>query len=283
MEIIAQQRCFIGEGPIWNEFNRKLYQVGGGNADEILEIDICKKEVAIRKLPFCVAAMAFTKQGEMIVSCLDGVYILHDDNSRTPLYDQKQFDIKLCNDSKVGPDGRFYFGTQSKYFNESGDEVDGKLYSIDKDGTVRVLLDGFILSNGFEWSIDERFLYHTDSALGIIREYAFNKNEGTLSYTGRELKVRGVDGFTVGNDNCLYVACWGHSHIAVVDTADMQIKKYIDVPTKIPTSCCFGGEAMDKLIVVSASCDIDLTVDANAGFTFMCDVGVKGRKPYLFG
>ena len=283
MEIIAQQRCFIGEGPIWNEFNRKLYQVGGGNADEILEIDICKKEVAIRKLPFCVAAMAFTKQGEMIVSCLDGVYILHDDNSRTPLYDQKQFDIKLCNDSKVGPDGRFYFGTQSKYFNESGDEVDGKLYSIDKDGKVKILLDGLILSNGFDWSMDEKRLYHTDSDTGVIKEYNFDKESGEVTPTGRQIEVAGVDGITIDQNDLLYVACWGYSHIAVVDTANMQIKEYINIPTQIPASCCFAGENMDNFVVVTSTLGIDLEKDEKAGFTFVSNIGAKGRKPFLFG
>jgi hypothetical protein len=40
---------------------------------------------------------------------------------------------------------------------------------------------------------------------------------------------------------------------------------------------------MDKLVVVTASYDIDLTVDRNAGFTFISDINTNGRKPYLFG
>ena len=43
------------------------------------------------------------------------------------------------------------------------DKTDGKLYSIDKHGNVRVLLDGLILSNGLDWSADGKYFYHTDS------------------------------------------------------------------------------------------------------------------------
>ena len=32
MEIISNKHCIIGEGPIWNEFNHKLYQVNGFGA-----------------------------------------------------------------------------------------------------------------------------------------------------------------------------------------------------------------------------------------------------------
>lgn len=40
---------------------------------------------------------------------------------------------------------------------------------------------------------------------------------------------------------------------------------------------------MDKLVVVSATLGADPEKDENAGCTFICDAGAKGRKPYLFG
>ena len=163
------------------------------------------------------------------------------------------------------------------------DKVDGKLYSIDKDGKVRFLLDNLQLSNGMEWSIDEKFFYHTDSDTNIIKEYSFNKETGDIAFTGREILVNGVDGFTIGEDGCLYVACWGQGHIAVVDTKTFKVKKYISVPAKIPASCCFAGENMEKFIAVTASYHTEISEDNKAGFTFITNFGIKGRKPYLFG
>ena len=283
MKILSDKRCTIGEGPVWNPFDRKLYHVNGYGANEICCIDLETKENSVRKLDFGVAAMGFSKKGEMLISCADGAFILNDDGTRKPLYDRTKFEIQYGNDAKVGPDGRFYIGTQSSKRKGVGDAIDGKLYSIDKDGEVRVLLDGLLLSNGFDWSMDEKRFYHTDSDTKIIKEYNFNKETGEISFTGRMVEVPGVDGITIDRNDFLYVACWGRGHIAIVDTADLQIKGYIDVPARIPASCGFAGENMDRLAVVTATRGVDPETDPNAGFTFLCDAGTNGREPFLFG
>ena len=283
MRLLSNKRCVIGEGPVWNEFDKKIYHVNGCGPNEICCIDPNTGENIVRKLDFGVAAMGFSKNGEMLISCLDGVFVLNDNNTRTPLYDMSQHEIKYGNDAKVGPDGRFYVGTQSSKRFGTGDSIDGKLYSIDKNGNVKVLLDGLILSNGFDWSMDEKRFYHTDSDTKIIKEYNFDKENGEISSTGRWINVPGVDGFTIDQNDFLYVACWGKGHITVVDTADMQIKGYIDVPAKIPASCCFAGERMENLVVVTATYGADLAQDKNAGYTFIHKANTKGRKPYLFG
>ena len=283
MRVLSHKRCVIGEGPIWNVFDNKLYHINGYGANEICCIDLETGENIVRKLDYGVAALGFSKKGEMLISCLDGAFVLNDDNTRTPLYDMSQYEIKYGNDAKVGPDGKFYIGTQSSKRFGTGSAIDGKLYSIDKNGSVNVLLDGLILSNGFDWSMDEKRLYHTDSDTGIIKEYNFDKEKGEITFTGRQVEVSGVDGFTIDQNDFLYVACWGQGHIAVVDTSDMVIKGYISVPAKIPASCCFVGKEMENLVVVTATLGTDLEKDINAGYTFIYGTKTRGRKPYLFG
>lgn len=283
MKILSKKRCIIGEAPIWNPFDNKLYHVNGYGANEICCIDLETKKNTVRKLDFGVAAIGFSIKNDMLISCSDGAFILNADGTRKPLYDMSKYEIKYGNDAKVGPDGRFYIGTQSSKRKGVGDAIDGKLYSIDKNGEVKILLDGLILSNGFDWSMDEKHFYHTDSDTEIIKEYNFDKEKGAISFTGRQIKVPGVDGFTIDQNDFLYVACWGYGHITVIDTADMQIKKYIEVPAKIPASCAFVGNDMEKLVIVTATLGADLEKDKNAGYTFICDTNTKGRKPYLFG
>ncbi len=283
MEILSDRKCIIGEGPIWNAEEKRLYQVNGYGAKEILCIDPETKECAVRALNFGVAAIGFTKNNEMLISCADGAFILERNGTRRPIYDCERYEIRYGNDAKVGPDGRFYIGTQSRKRKGLGEEVDGKLYSIDKDGEVKLLLDGMLLSNGFDWSMDEKRFYHTDSDTKTIKEYDFDKESGEISFTGRSVIVPGVDGFTVAENDFLFVACWGQGHIAVVDTADMRVKEYISVPARIPASCAFFGENMDRLAVVTATLGADPDTDKSAGCTFMKTIGVIGRAPYLFG
>ena len=93
----------------------------------------------------------------------------------------------------------------------------------------------------------------------------------------------GVDGFTVGMDDRLYVACWGKRHIVVVDSRTMTVVEEIPTPVRIPVSCNFMGEAMDRLVIVTASYREDLEKEPLAGMTFITEVPTTGRLPYLFG
>ena len=88
---------------------------------------------------------------------------------------------------------------------------------------------------------------------------------------------------TISEADELYIACWGRSYIAVADIRTMTIKEYVEVPTKIPVSCAFAGEDMDKLVITSATFGVDIEKDKNAGYTFIYDTQTRGRKPYLFG
>ena len=131
--------------------------------------------------------------------------------------------------------------------------------------------------------MDQKRFYHTDSDTKIIKEYDYDPTTPSLRFTGRQINVPGVDGFTIDQNDRLYVACWGRGHIAVVDTKSMTIERYIEIPAKIPTSCGFAGENMDKLVITTATLGADLEKDKNAGCTFITDLNTKGRKPYLFG
>jgi len=283
MKILSSPRCLTGEGPVWNPFERKLYHVNVPGQNEIYIYDMESGECRIRKLPFDVFAIGFAKDGRMLVSCEDGAFYLNEDNTRETLYDISKYEILYGNDAKVGPDGRFYIGTQSKRRKRVGDALDGKLYSIDKDGVVKVLLDGLSLSNGMEWSMDETHFYHTDSDTGIIKEYSFDKMKGEIDFTGRSIALPGVDGFTIDENGRLYVSCWGYGHIVIVDTIKMEIQDYIEIPTMNPASCGFAGDDLRDLVVVTSTLGVDLTRDANAGCTFRCRLKTKGRAPFLFG
>ena len=99
MKILSKKHCVIGEGPIWNEFEHKLYHVNGFGPNEICIIDIYTKESIVRKLNFGVSAIGFSKKGEMLISCQDGAFILNEVNTRKPLYDMSKIEIKYGNDA----------------------------------------------------------------------------------------------------------------------------------------------------------------------------------------
>ena len=283
MDILSEKRCIIGEGPIWNAEKGLVYFVNGYE-NEILISDVKTKALTVKKLPAPltgVAAVAFGKNDDLIVSRDNGVFILRDEEY-IPLYDTEKYPIRWANDMKVGPDGRIYVGTLSEKKRGISDKIDGKFYSIDTNGNVRELLDGIQVSNGMAWSMDEKRFYYTDSDTKIIKEYAFDKSTGDITYTGREVHVPGVDGFTIDEDDRLFVGCWGKGRVSVVDTKKMEILYHVDVPARIPTSCAFAGENMDELVVVSATYGIPENEWGFDGMTFIHRPGAKGKAPYIF-
>ena len=281
MQIISKKRCVIGEGPVWNEFEHRLYYTNGmGN--EICMLDVYTGKLEIRPVKEGVAAIAFDKNNRLIVSRRDGVFVLKDDDSVEELYDRNKHHIIYANDMKAGPDGRLYVGTQSGKRMKASEKTDGKLFSIDNHGDVRVLLDDLMLSNGLEWSSDEKRFYHTDSDTNIIKEYDFDCINGNIYATGRSVRVNGVDGFTGDKNGDILAACWGMGHIAVVGTEEFKIKDYIPVPAKIPASCGFAGDNMEMIAITTASYTVHIEEDKNAGFTILKDMPCGGRKPYLF-
>ena len=282
MKILTEKRAVIGEGPIYNEIEQKLYFTNGYEK-EILIYDFNSDTLTVKKTPLSVSALAFDSKNRLIVATEKGVFILNEDNSLTEIYDTKKYQIKYLNDIKVSPNGDLFVGTMSSKRKGVSSEVDGKLYKITKDGVVTVLLDGLSLSNGLDWSLDETKFYHTDSDTKTIKEYNYNIDTGNISFTGRSVLVDGVDGFTIGSDGNLYIGCWGHDHLAIVDTVTLKIVKYISLPCNIPTSCAFCGKNLDVLAVTTASLNENLNENNNAGFTHLIKLGVKGRNPYRYG
>lgn len=286
MKILSDKRCIIGEGPIWNEKERALYFTNGFGRE------ICRlkcsdggfEELETFSLARDHAAFAFDVYGRMIASSDDGVFYLDIvTGAATPLYDETKIAIKHANDMKAGPDGRLYVGTQSSARLGISEDTDGRLFSIDARGNVKLLLDGLRLSNGMEWSADQKRFYHTDSDTGLIKEYDFDAENGEIDFTGRELSLPGVDGFTVDICDNIYAPRWGYGELAVIDAESMSVKDRIALPCSCPSSCGFAGKNMDILAVTTASYGTNVEKDKNAGYTVLLKTGTRGRKPFLFG
>ncbi len=282
MKILTQKRCVIGEGPIWCEREKLLYFVNGIDK-EICTYDPERDIFKAYPQEIGVAAIAFSKDGRMLVTRKDGALFLDLSTGKTsPLYDET-IQIKNANDAKVGPDGCFYVGTQSEFRLGLSEKVDGKLYRITPEGEVTILLDGLILANGMDWSPDERFFYLADTGAKKVREYEFEKQTGDVTLTGREVHVSGADGLTVDQDGTIFVASWGKSCIVSIDPEAMQIKETIPLSTKAPASCAFFGEEMNQLVITTATLGIDTDTDRNAGYLMIKTMNTHGRLPHLFG
>lgn len=112
------------------------------------------------------------------------------------------------NDCIADPEGRLIAGTC--WYDVENHYRLGKLICVDRDGTARLLDEGFHLSNGLGFSPDYRTLYFTDSVARIIYMYDYDARDGSVS--NRRVFVRvpnsqGLpDGLTVDAEGFVWSA-----------------------------------------------------------------------------
>jgi sugar lactone lactonase YvrE len=283
MERIIQPTCvadvgaILGEGPTWVEREQALYWVDI-KGFRIFRIDQAG-DVRQWETPFRIASLAPRESGGFVAGTDRGFAEVDLD---TPRFDpfhhpESERTTNRFNDGKLDRSGRFWAGTMD----DQEGQASGALYCLDPDRSSRRLDDGYRVTNGPAFSRSGHRMYHNDSALQLT--YMFDlDDQGTP--TDRRLFARYgegdgyPDGMTVDAEDCLWIAFWDGWCVRRFSPEGECIMK-IDLPVQKPTSCAFGGPALDRLYVTSASIGLDATAlerQPCAGGLFMLDTGVSG-------
>jgi sugar lactone lactonase YvrE len=153
---------------------------------------------------------------------------------------------------------------------------------------VHTLATAVHLSNGIDWSPDDRLIYYTDSLRRVIWAYDFNLATGAIANRRAFVDVpadAGVpDGLCVDAEGCVWSAHWGGSRVTRYDP-DGRIERVIELPAAQITCPAFGGADLDTLYVSSAAIGLsaaDFARTPDAGGLFALAPGVRGRAPHRF-
>jgi sugar lactone lactonase YvrE len=275
------ERLMLGEGMLWDDKSNHALWVDITNGC-ILESDERGSLLWKRKIPDQATSVALAKDGALIVTGERSVYRVERDGSGF----QKIAALsgipsnQRLNDGKCDSEGRFMVGTMVT----DGSEPTGKLFSIAVDGSTNVLLSGLGCSNGIGFSPCGKYVYHIDTPTKKVRRYNYNPETGAISSPEVAVdtaRFEGVpEGMTVDRDGCLYVGMWGGGGVLCFDPDHGKLLARVDLPCKLVTSCAFGGTALDKLLITTAS-----QGDENpcAGQTYCVNTEAKGAKTFCFG
>lgn len=282
MRCIADVGAILGEGPVWVGREAALYWVDivAGTLFRWSEQDGASTIAVAR--PLC--SIVPRAGGGFVGGSYEG-FVGVDEQYRLTLIANPEPDrpVNRMNDGKTDREGRFWAGTMDRHEQAAS----GALYRLDPDRTWTRIDDGYRVTNGPAFSPDGRTLYHSDSALQRI--YSFDlAADGTVS-NKRLFAQFGEgegypDGMTVDAEGCLWVAFWGGWCVRRL-APDGAVLASIAVPTQCPTSCAFGGEALDQLFITSAARDLDAQerlAQPTAGGLFVTRPGVCGiaERPY---
>jgi sugar lactone lactonase YvrE len=92
------------------------------------------------------------------------------------------------------------------------------------------------------------------------------------------------DGMTVDREGCLWVAFWDGWCLRRLSPSGECIDT-LDLPVQRPTSCTFGGPALDRLFITSARIGLDpaaLAGQKQAGGLFAAEPGIAGLAQKSF-
>lgn len=266
----------LGEGPIWNELENKLYWCDNLRPC-IHRYDPATGEVKTWPMPEEVGSIIFRKKdGKIVAGMKSGFAFIDLDTGKIDHIVNAEPDTDNClNDGKCDRRGRYWCGTINRDLKTNN----AALYRLDPDLTCHKMDSGVIASNGIAFSPDDKTMYFSDSRSAVVWAYDLDIDSGEIRNKRVFIENTKVDGATVdteGNYWCAHVHEW---HVGQHDPKGRLIRR-IKMPVRQPTMCTFGGENFDILYVTS-TCNFLQPGEAEtqplAGALFAIhDVGARG-------
>ncbi|WP_406207595.1 SMP-30/gluconolactonase/LRE family protein [Kitasatospora sp. NBC_01560] len=240
----------LGEGPVWDTAARRLHWIGIPDR-RVLTLDPSDGRVTVTELDVVPGALMTGPDGPPVLATERGFELLDFATGRTELLAPVEADRpdRRMNDGGRDPYGRPVAGTMLR----SEPWEPGPLYRLERDGTVRPVLDGLSVPNGIAWPEPDR-LWHIDSPTRRIDLYEYPEH-GPVGRRIRSLDVSHLpglpDGMCLDADGNLWVAFWGGAAVHCLST-DGAVLATVELPVPRATSCAFGGPDLRTLWITTA-------------------------------
>jgi sugar lactone lactonase YvrE len=289
-EIVADTRCTVGESPVWDQRDRRLYWVDIEGAT-ILRLD-ADGTVRTWRLAEKVGCIAPHAQGGWIVALQASVrrVVLHDDGR---VEDEVLARVEHAtnpmrfNDGRCDRQGRFWVG--SLFADTQAGNAAGRLYRYTgAQGLAFSGIDQLVVANGLAFAPDGRTMYLADSFRDVRLVWAFDYDTATGTPHNRRVfidmhqHVGRPDGAAVDAEGCYWICATDAGCVLRFDQRGRRVGR-IDVPVKKPAMVAFGGPQLDTLYITSIRPrNIDLSDQPLAGGLFAARPGVNGLAEPAF-
>lgn len=290
---IADTKCILGEGPVWDEKSQALFWVDILE-NKIYRYDSLSASVDWWETPEHVGFLILKEEDGLIAGLKSGLHHIALQNNHTVLASRidrvdegKEF-IRF-NDGTCDTQGRIWGCTMD--MNEKTPE--GKYFCYDNDLNRTTADEGYVVANGPTLSLDGKFLYTVETAGGPARKKGiylaeaggtnlFQQKELLVDWNGRSSLPDGVITDTEGN---LWVGEFGGNILRCYSSAG-SLKREMELPGWSVTKPAFGGKNMDILFVttarIAAGDDMVREYPLTGGVFEIRGVGVKGQPTAYF-
>jgi len=271
-ELIADYACEIGEGPLWHPIERQLYwsDIPNGRLFRYDPTD-GTHEQCYQGRP--VGGFTVQSDGSLLLFMDRGSVAVWRGGTLIEVIPEILAErSSRFNDVIADPRGRVFCGTMSTA------ESSGRLYRLDLDGSLQLLLDGVGCSNGMAFTRDSKGFYYTDSFAREIYYFDYNEEDGSISNQRVFARFKEGDGLPDGaaldSDGRLWSAMWDGACIVRL-LPNGEIDKRIMLPTRKTSSLTFGGEGYADIYITTAGGHSRVEDGPLAGGLFR----LKGQTP----
>ena len=283
---VLDARAQLGEGPVWDGREQALYWVDI-RAPALHRFEPATGTTRVWPMPEPIGAVALREARGAVVALRSGLYRLDLETGALDILcapEPDRLDNRL-NDGRCDRRGRFWVGSM----NDRARVPTGALYRADIDGTCHRVIDGITVPNSLAWSPDGRTMYFADSPTRTIWACDYDPERGVPGERRVFAQVPDgagyPDGATVDAEGCLWSANWDGWQLTRY-APDGRPLGIVPLPVQRPTSCAFGGKALDVLYVTSAATRLtpeELARGPLAGGLFAVEVGVRGLPEPRYG
>jgi sugar lactone lactonase YvrE len=279
LKTISSQ-CFLGEGPLWIADLGCFFWVDIEKGN-LHRYHLASEKLEIRNFPHYIAVVLKGQNGKLILG-LDRKLVWYD-------WETEEIE-KLCevetnqplhrfNDGKVDFKGRIWIGTLSTKFTEGA----GSLYRVDSNLKPEVRLKNLTISNGMAWTEEQETFYFIDTPTRKIQEFSFDPETGEIRFRRVAVEIPEdlgfPDGMCIDREGMLWVAHYGGSGVYRWNPQTGKLQDKIELPVPHVTSCCFGGENLDVMLITTAQenmTESDLKKYPQSGDVFLVKMEVGG-------
>ena len=252
IEVAADVACAVGEGPLWYPERRAIYwsDIPNGRLYRLdadagtFETVYAGRPVGGFTLQADGALLLFRDRGNVVV-WRDGV------EERTVLESLPGLERTRFNDVCADPEGRVFCGTMT------GPDIAGRLYRLDPDGAIHLLLENLGTPNGMGFSPDLSRLYFNDTRPGRTWVFDYDRATGALANPRvfRDTAAAGdpgrPDGLAMDAEGGVWTAQWDGAALLRFD-AEGRLVRTIEMPARKITSLCFADDGLADIYATSA-------------------------------
>ncbi len=286
VEVVLDAHAHVGEGPVWDDRTNTLVWVDiMGQAIHVYDPATGQDKAMDVGQP--VGAAALRERGGLVLALRDGFAVLDElpGELRWVAKVEEDTPTNRMNDGKCDPAGRFWAGTMSFSGNMP---AAGALYRLGPDYRVTRVVPDITLSNGLDWSLDNRRMYYIDSMTQRVDTFDFDLDSGSLTNRQTVLDIpkdEGLpDGMTLDAEGGLWLAQHGSGTVRrYLPTG--EIDKVVRLPVKMATCPAFGGPDYSDLYITTMNFGMSAEARQDqplAGALFRCRPGVRGRPAFRF-